>query len=316
MRQRAVVGVILETVLLLTIGQVLPMTLLVTYLGFQRSQIGGILGENHLPRVLIVVSGYPPYCCYGARPIVVDLLEYGIVPNVTGTSIYVNMNREKYDIIVFAGHSNPVDPDVIVKSALADIAEGKKIVILGSAIFERRGPSEEIVNKHYAFGEILGIPSEQLRSGSIEGSLSSTDDLFKSYPPESYSASLSSRSRYFAVRPNGTIAYVDDSNPGHHYYLLMTSRGAWISTDIIEYLHFGKVVAKLWFGNSPFGFSLDRSAGLPNIVWRVDADYSNDAQALEWLNQLARNYTVRMTLGAVGGKIDDEAAAILEKPCR
>ena len=257
-------------------------------------------GESRLPRILIVFSTYPP-AMSGPRQVILDLFEYGIVANVTGTHIYVNMDRSEYDIIIFAGFSNPVDPGQIVARALEDVSHGKKLVFLGSTIFEETDASGRVLKSQFALKRLLGMPAEvEKYNKTTTLSLYSSEDFAK----EGQNLTIGAIS-YFENKTSDTIAFM--STPDHrHYCLLINSRGAWVAPEIANYLHFGKVIARLWFGGSSsrFGFSLDRVAGLPIVVWRVDADYSNSSEALQWIDGLARQHNLKVTIGARGGRIN------------
>jgi hypothetical protein len=260
--------------------------------------------ETHTPRVLIVTSSFPPYL-RGVRQVITDLLEYGIVPNVTGTQVYVSMDRSNYDIIIFAGHSNPVDPGKIVAAANEDASSGRKLVFLGSLIFEETYPSSKA---EYALKQILGMPSgADTYQGGITPRFNSTDFAKEGRPVDIHYAS------YFNSKPPDTIAYISDAQLADHYYLLMNARGAWVSWELKDFIDFGKVIGRLWFTTIPFGFSLNRKAGLPIVVWRVDADDSDNCEELAWIDSLATQFQLEVSVGAVASKISNASAACWRK---
>lgn len=276
------------------------------------------INQTTLPRILFVMSAYRPATTfepyfylpsstgYGAAPLITDLLERGIVPNVTATQIYVNMDRSKYDIIVFQGYSNPVPVDVLASAMQKDLQAGKKLIFIGASIFNQTDTSGRTIAGRSAL-TLIGMPTNTPLVGQLRPVLSGSDDFEKLGAPSLRTVDT----EYFAALPIRTVAYIGNST---HYYLLMTSLGAWIAPRVVLNLDFGKVIAKLWWGSTDagFGFSLDRLDGKPIVVWRVDGDDSRMCQELQDVGNLAANAHIKATVGAKGSAIAAKPSVV---PC-
>lgn len=290
---------------------------LTIFLAFQpqtRADIDGLPhGEQNTyllstPRVLIVSSSMAPFN-YLSRIIFIDLFEYGIVPDVASTTKYLSIDRAGYDIIFFSGYSNPEDPTEIKKEAIIDVLSGRKVVFVGSEIFQKTNENGDVIKRDHGLKTVLGLPAEQEYWSPdlvVDLELSENDDFFKENKDMPPRMGLNYFDKIVREGENRTTGYIRNRE-NSIYFLLTNSKGAWISPKLSSWVHFGKVVAKLWWGSTStrFGFSLDRKDGKQIFIWRVDAD-SCDEQGFVWLDNLSRTYKIKVSIGAIGKHIEND----------
>lgn len=260
-----------------------------------------------LPRVLVVTSTVEPQRAR-TRHLWTDLFEYGIVANVSSTSTYNSMNRSSYDIIIFSGYSNPVDPEDMYLNMLSDIDAGRKLLFMNHYPFKQTYPDGTTLKTHYKLS-IVDMPGD-FPSGRFD---SPSDLNLVSNPGDSYLKDADpslSYAYYFSTLPDSAIGWVKDESSGH-YFAIFTDKGGWIGEYSCIALHMGRVVAKIWWGETDrgFGFSMNVMYGAPVFLWRVDADRSREEAPLIWLSDLAIQDSLKFSIGARGGRITSDAIA-------
>jgi len=260
-----------------------------------------------LPQVLVVTSTVEPQRARASH-LWTDLFEYGMIANVSSTSTYLSMNRSSYDIIIFSGYSNPVDPEDMYLNMLTDVDAGRKLVFMNHYPFRQTYPDGTIFKTYYRLS-IVDMP-EDFPSGSFD---SPSELSLVSNPGDSYlkdpDPSLS-YARYFSTLPDSAIGWVKDEGSGR-YFAIFTDKGGWIGEYSCIALHMGKVVAKIWWGKTDrsFGFSMNVMYGAPVFLWRVDADRSEEEAPLVWLSDLATEHGFKFSIGARGARITSETIA-------
>jgi len=260
-----------------------------------------------LPKVLIVTSTVEPQRAR-ARHLWTDLFEYGITANVSSTSTYNSMNRSNYDIIIFSGYSNPVDPEDMYLNMLTDVNAGRKLLFMNHYPFMQIDQNWEILKTYYRLG-IVDMP-EDFPSGRFD---EPSELSLGGNPGDSYlkDADLSlSYAYFFSTLPGSAIGWVKDETSGR-FFAIFTDKGGWIGEYSCTALHMGKVVAKIWWGKTDksFGFSMNVMYGAPVFLWRVDADRSKEEAPLNWLGDLATLHSLKFSIGARGERITSDIIA-------
>ena len=263
------------------------------------------------PRVLIVTTSVPPYD-HLSRKFFIDLFEYGIVCDVASTTNYLSMNRVSYDIILFSGYSNPEDPSHIKREACLDVLSGRKLIFLGSLIFIRTDEAGNKIEQDFGLKTVLGLPREcDLWSPKLSPTIevSDGDDFLRVNQTNLTGVALNYFDELVEGGENRTNGYIKDCY-SDSYFLLTNSKGAWISRGLSDLVHFGKVVAKVWWGNTEirFGFSLNRKGGKQIFIWRVDADGGVEEEGFKWLDDISKAYRLKTSMAAIGKYLNSETA--------
>jgi len=260
-----------------------------------------------LPKVLVVTSTVEPQRAK-TRYLWAHLFEYGIVANVSSTSTYDSMNRNDYDIIIFSGYSNPVDPEDMYLNMLTDIDAGRKLIFMNHYPFKQTYPNGTTLKTYYKLS-IVDMP-EDFPSGRFD---SPSELTLVGNPGDSYLKDADpslSYAYYFSTLPESTIGWVKDKGSSR-YFAIFTDKGGWIGEYSCTALHMGKVVAKIWWGKTDksFGFSMNVMYGKQVFLWRVDADLSKQEAPLNWLSDLATHHSFKLSIGARGERITSDVIA-------
>jgi len=260
---------------------------------------------ERLPRILVIVSTVEPQAAR-AGDLWTDLFEYGIIANVSSTSAYISMDRSNYDVIIFSGYSNPIDPEDIYLNMITDVEAGRKLIFMNYKPLKQTYSNGSTLKTYYKFS-IVDMPhdSPAYTSNAVRLVSNPGDDYLR----EGLTTTLSHMD-YFATLPETAIGWVKDEISGH-YFAIFTHKGGWIGQDSCTALHMGKVVAKIWWGNTNkrFGFSMNLMYGMPVFLWRVDADGSREKEPLDWLADLAVRYNFKVSVGAQGGRLTSDVIA-------
>jgi len=262
---------------------------------------------ERLPKVLVVTSTEEPQYAM-ARHLWTDLFEYGIIANVSSASTYSSMDRSNYDVIIFSGYSNPVDPEDMYLNMLIDIDASRKLIFMNYYPFMQTSSDGTPLKTYYKLG-IVDMP-EDFPSGKFhkprELSLVGNpgDSYLKDEDPSI------SNAYFFSTLPVSAIGWVKDET-SNRYFAIFTDKGGWIGERSCTTLHMGKVVAKIWWGKTgrSFGFSMNVMYGKQVFLWRVDADKSEKKAPLNWLGDLATQHSLKFSIGARGERIASDAIA-------
>lgn len=194
---------------------------------------------------------------------------------------------------------------------VTDVNEGRKLIFISNLPFRQTDPNYNTIDEYNKLS-LVDMPTDY-PSGSIDTIELSGRSLI-SNPLDDYFKEHISRERisrlHFSTLPSTAIGWVKDEI-SDHYVAIFTNKGGWIGAVDNTAIHIGKVVAKIWWGNTDksFGFSMNMMYGKPVFLWRVDADRSSQEAPLVWLSDIATQHNLKLSIGARGERISNDSIA-------